>query len=224
MRFRYIQLLSGTWRAVLAVMALLIAIPSAALADNNITVLNKLNNDNVYIAPAVRAAGHAARGDAAKIQRTVDQAGKHGVPVKVALVMQYPSTIKSPEDGADHLRGFLDFSGVLVLVTPHGVGVSSDYFGAAYARKLERQAAPLCASSYTACAVEAVQASVPKVQAEQSAANRNVAIFWAVAVIVFGALVAVLVLAARRRQDQIVAESRVRAGDETPGSTAPEAG
>lgn len=200
-----------------------VLLTGSAVADSNLTVLNKLNNDAVYVAPSVITSGHAAKGDAKKLQAAVDAAGSHGVPVKVALVMTYPSTMHGPEDGANHLRSFLDFSGVLVLASPHGVGVSSDYLSTTQARALERQAASQCVAAYTECAIDAIRASVPKVQAEQAAANRNVAIFWAVAVVFFGVLVGALVLIARRRQGQLMAEMASRPSDDTPPSPAPEA-
>jgi hypothetical protein len=209
---------------LLVSLLLALLLPAVAQADNNTTVLNTLNNGSVYVAPSVLSSGHAARGDAKKLQAAVDAAGSHGVPAKVALVMTYPSTIHSPEDGANHLRNLLDFSGVLVLVAPRGVGVSSDYLSSAEVRGLERRAGSRCASSYTACAVEAIQASVPKVQAQQATANRNVAIFWAVAVLVFGVLVGALVISARRRQGKLVTDMAARPADDAPPSPTPQTG
>jgi hypothetical protein len=193
-------------RALFIALLLVLLPVGVVVADNNVTVANKLTNDAIYISPSVIAAGHASASDKGQLRRAVDAAGKSSVSVKVALVMQYPSNVKRPHDAADHLRNFIDFSGVLVLVSPHGIGVSSDYLSSAATARLERKAAPFCSRTYAECAVRAINASVPEVKAEVAAANRNVAIFWAVAVIAFGILITVLVLAARRRQLALIAE------------------
>lgn len=206
----------------LPLVLVLLLLSPVARADNNVTVVNKLTNDDVYVAPSVIAAGHAGNTDKSRLQRAVDDASKRSVPVKVALLTQYPRNLHNPHDAADRLRNFIDFSGVLVLVSPRGVGVSSDYLSNGDSLRIERQVTPACSSSYTACAVTAIQASVPLVQSEQAAANRNVAVFWAVAVIIFGILVAALVLIARRKQEALMASRDEGSPTELPAGPAPE--
>lgn len=205
-------------RALLVSLILLLLLRAGlALADNNVTVINKLTTDAIYISPSVIAAGHDSASDKGQLRRAVDAAGKSSVPVKVALVMTYPTKLKGPHDAAQHLRNFIDFSGVLVLVSPRGIGVSSDFLTSAATARLERKAAPFCTMTYAECAVRAINASVPEVKSQVAAANRNVAIFWAVAVIAFGVLIAVLVLIARRRQLALIAEWGDRDGEVAVG-------
>jgi len=197
-------------------------VSQVARADTNVTVVNKLTNDSVYVAPSVIAAGHAGHADKDLLQRVVDDASKRSVPVKVALLTQYPHTLHNPHDAADKLRNFIDFSGVLVLVSPRGVGVSSDYLSNADSQRIERQVTSNCSLSYTGCAVKAIRASVPLVQTEQAAANRNVAVFWAIAIIVFGIVITVLVLVARRKQEALMASRDDGSPNELAAGPAPE--
>ena len=192
-------------RSLIALAACLLALlPSIVLADKNSAVVTALTNADLYISPHVVNSGHVHTGDRHRLLSAIREVGSKGVPVKVALLGHYPNPKGqwSPFDAADHLRNFIAFSGVLVLVSPKGMGVSSDYLSSETVHQIVARSQGLCAGSYASCAIAAMRASVPGVKAEQSRANRNVAVFWVVAVVLFGILVAVLVWTARRRQEQ----------------------
>lgn len=186
----------------LSVLALAL-LPSYAFADTNSDVIAALATRDLYISPHVTAAHHVRPGDKNRLLSAIGEVSKKGVAVKVALVGHYPHTkdTRNPFDAADHLRNYLGFSGVLVLVSPTGMGLSSDYLSGKDVRQVVQGSQPLCTTSYASCAIAALQASVPRVKAEESGANRNVAIFWVIAAVLFAVLVTALIMSARRHRE-----------------------
>lgn len=164
-----------------------------------------LSSGSVYIAPAVIAGGHASPRDILRLQRLAALAACRSVTVKIALLSGYPAHFPSEQDAAAGLDNNLNFSGVLVLVTPQGLALGSDLLSSSDIARITHKARPDCGINYSRCAVAAVRAALPRVAATQRAATRNVEVFWAVAVVIFGVIVAGLVLAARRRQQGIIA-------------------
>jgi len=164
-----------------------------------------LGSGSVYIAPAVIKAGHAAPPDINMLERVAGRAACRSITVKFALLPSYPKHFRTEQQAADGLAGNLGLSGVLILVTRSGLAVSSDLLSGRDETRLKQRAQPLCAESYARCAAVAAQASIPLVLATEASATRNVEIFWAVALAVFGVVIAALVLLARRRQARILA-------------------
>jgi hypothetical protein len=172
-----------------------------ARADTNQQVLTDLSTHDVYISDVFYQHHLAARADLDRLQSAVYAAANRGVTQKIALVWRYPSNIHTAAEGAAGIRDFLDLQGTLVLVSPHGMGLSSsgdlsDGEGAAIARR----AWPRCAAlGFSGCAVYASQLAATQARANQSSDYRNAAIFWAIALGIFGLIVAGVVLWTRRR-------------------------
>lgn len=166
-------------------------------------VVAGLTNSDVYLDPYMIANGKIRPTDKAALQLVVKSAAKRGVPVKIS-VSRYPS--KSYADAyaaARALRHFLDFSGVLILIAPNGIGVSSNTLNLGEIQAIEEHARPLCFAGKTVqCAAVAADAAASQVISNQNTANRNRALFWLVALVLFGAVIAFLVwrtAGARRR-------------------------
>jgi hypothetical protein len=172
----------------------LLAAGRAVLADSNIQIAEGLIHENVYISPPLLGTGHVQPGDARRLQRVVSGAARQGAPEKIALVSHYPSNYATPNDAATALQNYLGFSGVLVLVSPKGLGIGSDYLSAKQVQTVVRHAQPMCRTSYAACAAVAASKSIAYVQASQNSTHHSVLVFWGVTVAAF--LVALGLLAA----------------------------
>ncbi|HEX8917365.1 MAG TPA: hypothetical protein VF898_02590, partial [Chloroflexota bacterium] len=122
-------------------------------------VVAGLTNSDVYLDPYMIANGKIRPADKAALQLVVKSAAKRGVPVKIS-VSRYPS--KSYADAyaaARALRHFLDFSGVLILIAPNGIGVSSNTLNLGEIQAIEEHARPLCFAGKTVqCAAVAADA------------------------------------------------------------------
>ena len=125
-----------------------------------------------------------------------------GVPEKIGLVSKYPSKSSNTYAAADALRQFLDFAGVLVLVSPRGIGVSSDTLTLREIQYVERQARPRCLVSWSQCAVYAGQLAVKQTKADTSAANKSAAILWAVLLAVLAVIIGAAVFVFRRSRNR----------------------
>lgn len=178
----------------------------AAGGTNSIEAQQLAAND-VYVAPEMHSQPWVHSDDGARLRAATASASGRGVPVKVGVISHYPKVLRSPTDAAQALRNFLDFSGVLILVTPKGIGISSDELSNADIASIQRQVQPQCRIDAASCAIRAIQLAEPRVFAIQSKANRNAAIFWLVSVGLFGAVVLVLVLLTRRKRGDVLAQA-----------------
>jgi hypothetical protein len=196
---------------VAALTAVYLAVmPAAAHAgkrSTNADVAQQLSLNDVYIAPEMFAHPYVHRGDARRLKLATTNSAHRGVPMKVGIISHYPHATQSPTAAAAKLRNFMDFSGVLILVTPKGIGMSSDQLSPADISRIERSVGSQCKVGAADCAISAIHQAVPRVLAIQSEANRNAAIFWIVSVGLFGLVVLVLVLMTRRKRIEAIAST-----------------
>jgi hypothetical protein len=172
-----------------------------ARADTNQQVLTDLSTHDVYISDLLYL-HHAARpADLNRLQSAVFAASKRGVTEKIALVWRYPANIHSAAQGAAGIRNFLDLQGTLILVSPQGVGLSSlGDLSTTQSADIAHRALPRCETQgFVSCAVLASQLAAAQASANHSSDYRNALIFWAVALGIFGLIVAGAVLWTRRR-------------------------
>lgn len=197
----------GAARAIggAVLLCLLLTFPARvipALADTNAQVAAALTSSDVYVARAMPSSAHVSSGDAQRLQAATHAAVNSGVPEKIAVVSHYPSKYSDPYAAARALRQFLDFAGVLVLMSPRGIGVSSDTLTFNEIQSIERKALPRCLTSYAQCALYAGQLAVNQTKADKSAANRSAAIFWLVLLAILAVIIAAVAFVVRRRQSR----------------------
>jgi uncharacterized membrane protein YgcG len=173
-----------------------------ALADTNAQVTVALTSNDVYVSNALPSSAHLSPGDIQRLQAATRAAVNAGVPEKIALVSHYPGQYSDAYAAARALRQFLDFAGVLVLVSPRGLGVSSDTLTFNEIQSIEGKARSRCLISYAACAVYAGQLAVNQTKADTAAANRSAAIFWLVLLAILAVIIAAAVFVVRRRQSR----------------------
>ena len=178
--------------------------PIAVLADTNAQVAAALTANDVYISKSMPASAHVSPGDAQRLMDQTRAAVNAGVPEKIALVSHYPSNYSDTYAAAQGLRQFLDFAGALILVSPRGIGISSDTLTLGEIQTIERKARPRCLSSYAGCAVYAGQLAVDQTKADKAAANKSAAVTWLILLVVLGAIIAATVFVVRRRQTRTV--------------------
>ncbi len=196
--------------AAIAAAVWLVATPPAVHAGKRATnadVAQQLSLSDVYIAPEMHSRPYVHAGDAQRLTQATTDSAHRGVPMKVGIISHYPRTVHSPTDAADKLRNYMDFSGVLILVTPSGIGISSDQLSGKDIAAIERAVGPRCKVEATDCAISAIHRAVPRVLAIQAEANRNAGVFWVVSVGLFGLVVLVLVLWTRRKRAAIVSSA-----------------
>lgn len=201
----------------LAAVALSAFAPWPVSADSNGQVAQVLSTQDAYV---TRSLG-VSSADKKRLEGAIAAAGRRNVTAKIAITTGYPHTYQSAQQAADALRNFVSLSGVLVLVTPKEMAVSSDLLSASDERAIVRSVRERCAAGYASCAIAAVNQSIPRVQATESAANRNAALFWAVTILLLGALIAGLVWYARRRQTALIASWRETGGPPAPPVVGP---
>lgn len=189
-------------RAVLSIglflAALLMVVPTS-WAESNGTIAEKLGSQDVYITNHALPGGHLGPGDLGRLQREVNSAASQGVAEKIGILAHYSSHAHSPVQAAHLLRDFINFSGVLILVTPQGIGISSDALSSSELTSIAHQVAPLCLRSYADCAIAAGQKAAARVKTDNNNQFRSAAIFWVVILGLFGLLILAVVLFNRRR-------------------------
>jgi hypothetical protein len=155
----------------------------------------------VYVSNAMPPSARVSLGDVRRLRAATHAAVNKGVPEKIALVSHYPNQYRDTYAAARALRQFLDFAGVLVMVSPRGIGVSSDTLTFNEIRSIQTRVRPHClASSYAECAVIAGQLAVDQTNSDKSAANKSAATFWLVLLAVLAVIIAAVVFVVRRRQ------------------------
>lgn len=199
-------------RRILLPLLLLPALPVMAFhvrAESNATVAVALQTGTAYISPQVKAAGRVHRGDLARLRRAADASGERGVPEKFAIVRHLPSNYGAEKNGAAlaaqglaRLVGLVD--GVMIVVSPRGLGLSSSRLDGTTLRRLERRFEPLCrAVSYTACALQAGRAAIVSIGRREAAATRNAALVWFAVLVLLAAVIAWFVWRAARLQRRL---------------------
>jgi hypothetical protein len=172
------------------------------LADTNAQVAAALTSNDVYVSKSMPPSAHVTPSDVQRLMDATAAAVNSGVPEKIALVSHYPSNFSDTYAAAQALRQFLDFAGALILVSPRGIGISSDTLTLNEIQSIERKAKSLCLTSYARCAVYAGQLAVDQTKADKSAANKSAAIFWLALLAVMAVLIAATAFVFRRRQNR----------------------
>ncbi len=160
----------------------------------------------MYISPAVGLQGNIVSGDSQKLQTQVSSASNAGVPEKFAILKTVPHRfyplLGASNRAADALRTTTGLSdGVLILIWPHGIGVSSSRLSSNDIRNIEAHAQPICAGlGYSQCAITAGLEAESLAKSRDDANNRKAALFWLGVLIVIGGVVAFFVWRARRNR------------------------
>lgn len=174
--------LSTFWRtlAVLLGLGLTFATPSLGRAADNQDVVRTLLHSDVYITPDRLPQAHLKPGDAGRLQKQADAANARQVPEQFALIAHFrPAAFRSVGQAANDLRSLLDFSGVLIIVSPLGIGVGSDQLTTAQQSRIQHDAAPLCTrQGYATCAIFAGREAVTLARADKDAAFHDATVFW----------------------------------------------
>jgi hypothetical protein len=186
-----------------------IGLSSSARADEAADAYNTLQTSSVYIAPGLQSAGHVRAGDASALQAQATASAGGGAPEKFALLTTLPkrlgTTSGATQRAADTLRQEVPLAGgVLVLIWPHGIGVSSGTLSRGQIESIERVAAPIChAAGYGACALAAGKAAESQVRSDQATTQRDALVFWSIVLLIIAALVGYFVWRAARLRRKI---------------------
>jgi len=175
-------------------------LPAPAQADSNAVVAAQLSNYDVYITNNALPAGAVQQGDLKRLQQQVDAAASRNVDEKIAIISTYPTHFHNITEAAASLQNFLDYSGVLILVSPRGMGISSDQISGKTATRIVRESSPACRRSYTACALLAGKLAIPAVRSAKNSAFHNALVLIAASVAGLAAITAVLAFAIFRRR------------------------
>jgi hypothetical protein len=198
-------ILRRTAAIALSTILLILCVSTRARADPITQVLDALNVNNVYISDLVYQHHEAQQGDEARLQAAVDAANNQGVAEKIALLQRFPSNIHTAAEAATNIGNFEDFTGVVIVVWPHGVGLSTDPLTDGEAAQIAREVAPYCTGSFTTCATAAADRVIPVVKSEKSNAYRSAAIFWVITLAILGVVIGGVVLFFRRRTAKTIA-------------------
>jgi hypothetical protein len=121
--------------------------------------VNVLQHQDAYISSKFLTTGHAKPGDLQRLENVAQASARKGVPEKFALVYSYPYA--SAAEAAHYIRDSLGFSGVLVLVSPHHLAISSDRLSQDEENSLAQRAWARCLpNQYVQCAAFAGQQAV----------------------------------------------------------------
>lgn len=193
--------------AVVLITALGLSV-TVAHADTNKQVAAVLSARDVYVTPVHLQAGNVKPGDSQRLQREADVAAARGIQEKLAIVSHYPRTAPSLSMAAAGLRNFLDYSGVLIIVAPHGIALGSDILTPAQDAAIANQARPLCLTrGFANCAIFAGQLAVVKARADEDNAFHDAAVFWLVALVAGAVLAAIVLLSVSRRRKEMAFRS-----------------
>jgi hypothetical protein len=213
----------GMHRGVVLLAALAaVGLASSARADEAADAYNTLQTSSVYIAPGLQSSGHVRAGDASALQAQATASASAGAPEKFALLTTLPkrlgATSGATQRAADTLRQEVSLAGgVLVLVWPHGIGVSSDTLSTGQIESIERVAAPIChAAGYGACALAAGRAAESQVRSDRATTQHDALVFWSIVLLIIAALVGYFVWRAARLRRKIAGgldELRAAAGN-----------
>lgn len=182
---------------LLAVLFTIGSVSIAAAAD----VITTLEHANVYVSPLEIKDGHVKAGDAQRLASAASASARKGVPEKFALVHSFPGS--SAPAAAHDLRNTLGFSGVLVLVAPGHIALSSDHLTREELDSIATQAAPRCSpQGYAACAIFAGQQAIKQAQAGSKGPAPSSGLLWLVVVGVLAVIALFALTGGRRRRTE----------------------
>jgi hypothetical protein len=188
----------STGRLLTALLAIVCAVGSvsiAAAAD----VITTLEHQNAFVSRKEIADGHARPGDLQRLESAAASSARQGVPEKFALVHTFPGT--SIAAAAHELRNTLGFSGVLILLAPGHLAISSDRLSDSEMNGIYQRAAPRCqAQGYTACAIFAGRQATAQVLADQQSSGHSSGALWLIVVVVLGGIALFALTGGRRRR------------------------
>jgi hypothetical protein len=187
--------------ALVTLAGIFLILVTPARADTNSDVVKALTQGDVYITNQAPPQARIHAGDRQRLTQLTDQAASKGIPEKIAIVSQYPRRYANTAQATSALRQYLDFSGVLILISPRGVGVSSDVLTQSEDTAIARKVRPICLSQgYTACALHAGQLALNQGRADKNSAFHSAAVFWIVLLVILAVIILIVVLAMRARQ------------------------
>lgn len=186
--------------ALLVLVALALLVSSAtAFAATEVDVVRVLERQDAYIDSSMNHPG-----DLQRLEQAAGNAASQGVPEKLVVLSGIPSGVPSSAAAASSLRRLLNFSGVVVVADPRGIGLSSDRLSRSEMNTIGRKAVAQCITGAVAdCAVLAGNDAVSQIKADKSASDRRSAIFWGVVLIIIAVVVAFLVWNVGRRRKAI---------------------
>jgi hypothetical protein len=186
-------------RSLILLFGVILGLLPAAVGAAGVDIFTYLEHHDAYVSSKVIAAGHATKGDAARLDAQARTAAGKGVPEKFAILSSYPSNYSAAQ-AADALRNSISFSGVLVLVAPGHIALSSDRLSQSEMNSIAAKAAPRCGvETYSQCALLAGQQAVARVRADQNSSGQSSGMFWLI-VIAIVAVVAFFILPRSRRR------------------------
>jgi len=174
--------------------------PSRASADTNAEVAAQLSANDVYITNQKLPGGAVHAGDLKRLQAQANAASARNVDEKLAIVAGYPSNFKDISEAAVSLQSFLDYSGVLILVSPNGMGISSDLMSTKSMDRIIGRAQPVCRRSYADCTLLAGRLAIPAVRSAENSSFRDAIVLIAGALVGLAVIAAVLAYAIFRRR------------------------
>lgn len=162
-------------------------------------IITTLEHQSAYISPNEIADGHAHPGDLQRLESAAAASGRQGVPEKFALVHTFPGS--STTAAAHDLRNTLGFSGVLILLAPGHLALSSDRLSDTEMTGIAQRAATRCQpQGYTACAIFAGQQATAQVLADQQSSSHSSGALWLIVVVILGAIALFALSGGRRRR------------------------
>lgn len=160
-----------------------------------------LQHQDAYISSRFLTTGHARPGDVQRLENAARNAANSGVPEKFALVYSYPYA--SAGEAAHSIRSSLGFSGVLILVSPHHLALSSDRLSQNEESSIAQKAWARCLpNQYVACAAFAGQQAMQQAKADKQSSKNSSNLFWLVIVVIVGAIAFFAFRRGRRRTTQ----------------------
>ncbi len=170
-------------------------------ADTYSDVVDGLNSSGAYVTPHPPAGSHIRPEDLQRLRNQVTNASNLGIDEDIAVVSSYPPNFRSPQEAAASLLNFLDFDGVLVLVSPQGIALSSDQLTDAEDSAIARRARPTCETqSWTSCALLAARLAVTQGRADKNSAFHDAIVFWAIFFIALAILIVIAIIALQLRR------------------------
>lgn len=187
---------AGRFLAATLAAFLAIGLVSPALAADVITTLE---HQSAYISPKELTDGDAHAGDLQKLETAAAASAQQGVPEKFALVHTFPEA--SAPAAAHDLRNTLGFAGILVLLAPHHIALSSDRLSGSEMTSIAQRAATRCQpQGYTACAIFAGQQATAQVLADQQSSGHSSGALWLIVVVILGAIALFALSGGRRKR------------------------
>lgn len=166
---------------------------SRALAQGVPQYVRVLTTSDAYLSPSQVRAGYAQAGDLQRLTEAVRSEAARGVHVKLAIIDGVSTAPGRTEFLARKVRSFLNFSGVVVLVSNRGIGVASDKLSRSEEQHIESKARPVCQrpskGAFTQCVILAAHEAVSQIKDDQASSARTTAIIWVVVLAILALIV-----------------------------------